>query len=198
MSKPGKLYIITGPTASGKSLIVSRLIQLFPQLFRVTTTTTRHKRAGEVDGQDYFFLHRSDFEDRVAKNYFIEHVEYAGYLYGTGKDQLEKVVNGHDVIWIIDPFRAAHIKELISQAFPASVARQILQRTVVVYLNASEPVRKKRLIKRGTTEEGVKSRFQRDRQVWKKFHGRFPIVIENSGPIEDTIELILSHLKSTV
>ena len=84
----GRLVVISGPSGAGKTS-VCRAIRRWPQVEFSVSATTRAMRAGEVDGRDYHFLDRRDFERRVAEDRFLEWAEYNGNLYGTLREPME-------------------------------------------------------------------------------------------------------------
>lgn len=78
----GKLVVISGPSGAGKTS-VCRALKLRPDVEFSISATTRAPRAGELDGVDYHFLARDDFQRRVDENQFLEWASYNGNLYGT-------------------------------------------------------------------------------------------------------------------
>lgn len=83
MSDPrGKLVVISGPSGAGKTS-VCRALKLRPEVEFSVSATTRPRRSGEVDGVDYHFLSRDDFQRRLGENQFLEWATYNGNLYGT-------------------------------------------------------------------------------------------------------------------
>ncbi len=88
---PGRLIIVSGPSGSGKSSLVERLLeQADGKLIESISATTRSPRPGEVDGRDYFFLTSDEFERRRAAGDFLECAEVfgAGHWYGTPISQV--------------------------------------------------------------------------------------------------------------
>ena len=76
--------------------------------------TTRPQRVGEVDGVDYFFIDGEEFETRLKKDEFLEHVDLFGYKYGTSKNWIEeKLSQGFSVFLVIDIEGAKKIKEMM-------------------------------------------------------------------------------------
>lgn len=86
---PGRLIVISGPSGVGKTTICHAL-RGRGRIVRSVSATTRAPRPGEVDGRDYFFLTREEFVARREKGGFLEWAEYAGNLYGTPKEFVEK------------------------------------------------------------------------------------------------------------
>lgn len=84
----GRLLVISGPAASGKTTICKHLQETFPTIQRVVTATTRPPRGSEADGIDYHFLDRKTFQQRIECGDFLEWAEVHGNLYGTPLDSV--------------------------------------------------------------------------------------------------------------
>ena len=98
----GRLIIISGPTASGKSTLWRRLVLHSQATFSVSATT-RDQRNGEENGRDYFFIGVDEFKDKINKEEFLEWAKVHGNYYGTLREQVAKIVDGgQDVILEID------------------------------------------------------------------------------------------------
>ena len=78
----GKLVVISGPSGAGKTA-VCRVLKPREGVEFSVSATTRAPRPGEIDGADYHFLSREDFQRRIAENQFLEWASYNGNLYGT-------------------------------------------------------------------------------------------------------------------
>ena len=102
--RKGVLFVISGPSGVGKGTVNKRLFEEFGNAVAFSVSaTTRDPREGEVDGREYFFISRQEFEKRVANNEFLEHAEYAGNCYGTPRDYvLSLLQRGVSVILEID------------------------------------------------------------------------------------------------
>lgn len=83
-------FCFCGPTGCGKTTITKRLLGLDPSLQLSISTTTRPPRVGEVDGREYYFVDREEFESRVSKNCFVEHADVSGHRYGTERINFER------------------------------------------------------------------------------------------------------------
>ena len=102
--KRGVLFVFSGPSGVGKGTLKAKLFEEFAdQITYSVSATTRGPREGEVDGKDYFFITRQEFERRVQNNEFLEHAEFAGNCYGTPRAYVEKLLNsGMNVVLEID------------------------------------------------------------------------------------------------
>ena len=113
---PGRLTLITGPSGVGKGTLVAQLLAKHPEIWLSISATTRSPRAGEVDGQHYFFLNRETFEQQVAAGGFLEWAEFAGNLYGTPRKPVEdSLALGRPVLLEIELEGARQVR----QSFPA-------------------------------------------------------------------------------
>ncbi|WP_017319268.1 guanylate kinase [Mastigocladopsis repens] len=95
----GKLIILTGPSGVGKGTLMRSLLQRHPQLQYSISVTTRSPRQGEIDGKDYYFISRREFEQLVAAGELLEWAEFAGNYYGTPRKAVINQV--HSGKWIV-------------------------------------------------------------------------------------------------
>lgn len=101
-SKSGLLLVLSGPSGVGKTTIARRLTER-PEFVKITTCTTRAPRGAEVDGRDYHFLSRDQFQERARQGRFLEYAEVHGEFYGTPKDAIESELKaGRNVLLDID------------------------------------------------------------------------------------------------
>ena len=112
----GKLIVVSGPSGSGKST-ATKLVRDMLQIPLSISATTRSPRAGEIDGKDYFFLEKEDFEKRIANEEFYEYASVHGNYYGTLREEVESRINsGQNVILEIDVQGGIIVKEKNSEA----------------------------------------------------------------------------------
>ena len=107
----GLLIVISGPSGVGKDTVIKRLLELDPNLRYSVSYTTRPPRPGEVDGVNYHFVSREEFERLIREGAFLEHATYDGNLYGTPFAQLEQERDaGHDIVLKIDVKGAEQVR----------------------------------------------------------------------------------------
>lgn len=108
-----KAIILTAPSGSGKTTLVKHLLQNIPSLVFSISATTRQPRAQEADGQDYYFLSLTDFQNKIADDSFVEWEEvYQGAFYGTLKQEIERIwALGKDVIFDVEVHGASNLKK---------------------------------------------------------------------------------------
>ena len=119
----GKLILISGPSGTGKSTVIARLMRLRDDVCFSVSATTRAPRPGEVDGKDYFFVTRTAFDAMVAADELLEHAEYVGNCYGTPKSQVcARLERGVSVILDIEIQGAAQVKQKLPEAVTVFLA----------------------------------------------------------------------------
>ena len=127
MSSRGSLYVISGPSGSGKSSLANRALEEIPNLRFSVSHTTRKPRSGEQDAKEYFFVSEEKFQAMVEENGFIEHACVFGYYYGTSEQSVESLRREDcDVLLDIDVQGARQVRESHPEAglifvFPPSL-----------------------------------------------------------------------------
>lgn len=113
-----KLIALTAPSGAGKTTIARHLLKTFDVLEFSISATTRDKRAHEVDGRDYYFLDKEEFEQKIKNDEFVEWEEvYEGQFYGTLKSEVERILRGGKyAIFDIDVKGATSIKQVYGDA----------------------------------------------------------------------------------
>lgn len=115
-NKKGKLIVVSGPSGAGKGTILGEVLK-YPNYVYSVSATTRSPRPGEVDGLHYFFLSRTEFEEKIAENGFVEYAEYNGNYYGTPYDFVNhNLSEGRNVILEIEVQGAMQIKNQVPDA----------------------------------------------------------------------------------
>lgn len=104
--------MVSGPSGAGKSTLIRAALDSLPELAYSVSATTREPRPGEVDGQDYIFLSREEFESWIQDGRFLEWAEYSGNLYGTPEHQVEELLGqGKSVVLEIELKGARQVYE---------------------------------------------------------------------------------------
>jgi guanylate kinase len=94
-AKTGFIFVVSGPSGSGKTTLAKKILnqpQLKDKLIKSVSFTTRPKRPGEMQGRDYFFVSRKEFQRLLKAKKILEHTRYLGYDYGTPRALLEQAI----------------------------------------------------------------------------------------------------------
>ena len=111
------VFVISAPSGSGKSTLVGRLLRSDPRLIFSISYTTRAPRGNEVDGTNYHFISREDFETRIRRDEFLEWAEVFGNYYGTHISELSRAqALAADLVLDIDVQGARQLKEKVRDA----------------------------------------------------------------------------------
>lgn len=144
MLQSGHIFIVSAASGTGKTTLVSRLSANQPDIHISISHTTRMPRAGEQNGVHYHFVSRSEFEEMIADNAFIEHANVYGNYYGTSLKAVESLTQqGYNVILEIDVQGAEQIRRLLPDS------------TSIFILPPSMTELTERLQNRGTDSEDV-------------------------------------------
>ncbi len=150
VSPKGKMMILVGPSAVGKSTFLAQAVKDFPELVDTITCTTRPMRPGEKEGNPYYFLSRQEFEEKVAQGYFVEFAEVHGNLYGTPRNQIEdNLAQGKTVIMDVDVQGARTFK----RKYPQSL-------TIFIHPPSFEVLRERLLKRDGTGAKDIELRLK--------------------------------------
>lgn len=141
----GILIVLSGFSGSGKGTIMKELMRRYSEQYALSiSATTRNPRPGEIDGVEYFFRTKEEFERMIERDELIEYAKYVENYYGTPKAYVEEqIAAGKDVILEIEIQGALKVKD----KFPD---------TVLMFVTPpSAEELKKRLVGRGTEEMSV-------------------------------------------
>lgn len=112
MRHRGLLIVLSGFSGAGKGTVMKRLLEKYDNYALSISATTRQPRPGEVDGREYFFKTKEEFEQMIVEDRLLEHAQYVGNYYGTPRDYVEqKLEDGFDVILEIEIQGALKVKE---------------------------------------------------------------------------------------
>lgn len=112
-----KLFVISGSSGVGKGTVLKGFLTKNPNFMLSISCTTRAPRRGEVDGVNYFFLTKEEFQNCIDNNKFLEWAEFAGNRYGTKKKYINQCLEeGKDIILEIDTQGALQVKKQMPEA----------------------------------------------------------------------------------
>jgi len=178
--RSGILFVLSAPSGAGKTTLTTALRQK-PDFVYAVSCTTRAPRAGEVHGEDYFFIAHDEFLTRVAAGEFLEHAEVHGQHYGTLKSTVvDNLSKGVDVLIDIDTAGAANIRNCGDPFILSALADVFIMPPGLDELA-------KRLRRRGTeNEEQIATRLRNaasEMKHWRSY--RYTLI---SGSMEEDIE----------
>jgi guanylate kinase len=164
----GVVITLSGPSGVGKGTVISKVMQLSPDMKHSVSVTTRPPRPGETDGVQYYFTDNERFEQMIAHGEILEYDNYCGNYYGTPRAPLlECIEKGVDVIMDITVPGSLSVME----SFPEAVS--------VFLLPPSFSELKRRLLNRGTESEEVQRKRLEKASCEIAMTGRFEYVLVN-------------------
>lgn len=177
--KKGTLIVLSGPSGVGKSTVIAELLSERKDIYFSVSFTTRQPRPGEVDGVNYNFVTRPEFERMIRDNELLEYAEYVGNYYGTSlkviRDRLDR---GQDVLLDIEVQGAATVKAKCPEA------------VLIFILPPSLEELAHRLQARSTDPEDViVKRLKRAREECSEI-GRYDYLVVNDSVIAAVSEII--------
>ena len=187
--KQGLLIVVSGPAGSGKGTTLKHIFASPKHGKKYTfsvSATTRAPRPGEVDGVNYHFLSREEFEARIARGDLLEYTEYCGNYYGTLKKETEAVLErGQNLVLEVEVEGAMNVKRV----YPDAVT--------VMLLPPSFQKQEARLRGRGTeTEEKIQARLARTREELTQLEGYDYVVYNRDGKIGTVAEDIYAIVRA--
>ena len=112
-----RLFVISGSSGVGKGTVIKEFLIKHPEYKLSISCTTRNMREGEKDGENYFFLTKSEFETCVQNDEFLEWAEFSGNCYGTKKEFVNNCLQrGENLILEIDTKGALNVKKIMPEA----------------------------------------------------------------------------------
>ena len=178
----GKLVVIAAPSGAGKTSLVKALLERKKNMGVAVSHTTRSMRPGEINGSDYHFVSKDQFQDILAHDGFIEHAEVFGNWYGTSIKAMNAVIDqGKHLILEIDYQGAAQVRQKV----PAS--------TSIFILPPSLQALKQRLTSRGQDDAASIERRSKDAFNEISHYHEFDYLIVN-----DDFEVALNQMDAVI
>lgn len=144
------MIVLSGASASGKTEVAKLLAKKY-NIVKVITTTTRPMRINEINGRDYFFVTKEEFQKMEEEGRFVETTFYNGNYYGSTKDQI-----ADNKCIVVDPIGLKKYIELNNKSI------------VSFFLESEETTRHKRMLERGDDPEIALKRIEHDREAFKQ------------------------------
>ncbi len=166
----GLLIVVSGPAGSGKGTVNSQLVATGDFVFSVSATT-RAPRPGEVNGINYHFIDREEFQRRIDENGFLEYTTYCDNFYGTPlKEAMAVLESGKNLILEIECDGAKNVKRI----FPDAV--------LIMLIPPTYAIQEERLRGRGTeTEEVIRKRLEKAKREIEQIDAYDYIVYNYNG-----------------
>lgn len=165
-----KVIIFSAPSGAGKSTIVGKMLERFPQLEFSISATSRAPRGNETNGKEYYFFDTSAFRKMISENAFVEYEEvYPGSYYGTLRSELERIwAKGKTIVFDIDVKGGMNLKRIFGQD----------ALSIFIMAPSVEELRR-RLLARGTdSPESIEKRIAKAEEE-NSFSEKFDIIIVN-------------------
>jgi len=180
-----KLIVISAPSGCGKTTIVREILRRHPEMKFSVSATTRTQRKGEIDGKDYFFLTKDEFEQRIKRGELVEWEHIYSDYYGTLKSEVDRALStSTSMLFDIDVKGALSVKK----KYP--------EEAILIFIQPpSFEILRQRLANRKTeSEDVVRRRMERvpmELEKGKEFDHR--VVNDNLQTAVDEVEEIISR-----
>jgi len=182
MSK-GLLIVVSAPSGCGKGTILSEILK-DDKFYYSVSATTRNPREGEVNGVNYHFITKADFEERIKNNAMLEYAEYCGNYYGTPKKEIEEMrEKGKNVLLEIEVQGAMKVRDICPDA------------VFIFILPPSVAELERRLRKRGTETDDVIAERVSQAKGEIAFAEKYDYVVVNNA-LEDAISDFRAVIKA--
>lgn len=179
--KKGNLFVVSGPSGAGKST-VCKLVRRMLEIDLAVSATTRSPRPGEVDGREYHFLKKEEFQKKIENNEFLEYANVHGNYYGTLKSEVEeRLKQGDNIILEIDVQGGIQIRDEYPDV------------NLIFFKTPTEKELEERLRGRGTEdEETVRLRLENSLKEleFEKYYGKTVINHSVEQACYDLIKII--------
>ena len=182
------LFVISAPSGAGKTTIVKKIQESNPDLVFSVSATSRPKRNGEVEGKDYFFMTKQEFEDRIDDDDLVEYEKlFNDHYYGTLKTFVDEVIkSGKDLIFDIDVKGALSLKNIYGE------------KAALIFIKPpSKDVLRERLTNRGTEpNDHIEERLKRiDLEMEKGKEFDYQVINDNLDKAVNEVEEIIHKFK---
>lgn len=180
----GTLIVISAPSGCGKSSILRAILPRLDSIDYSISVTSRPPRGDEVDGREYYFVDQREFENRIARNEFIEFAEVHGHYYGTPREAIvESLRKGIDVLMDIDVQGGMQVRDKVPEAILIFIAPPSIEEL------------EKRLRSRNTDSEEVIQLRLKNAINEMSFWPRYDYVVTNET-LEDAVKSVETIIRS--
>ncbi len=187
-NREGMLVLFSGPSGVGKDTVLDIILSKDDYLQRSVSLTTREKRSGEIDGEDYYFITKDEFLKMVKDGQVLEYAQYGENIYGTPKAPVDKwLKEGKTVILKIEVKGAQKIRELYPEALS------------IFLLPPSMQILEDRIRGRGTEDEqDIKRRLEiAKNEILRSADYDFVVINDNIDEASNNVLNIIKALNFT-
>lgn len=182
MSK-GNLFVISGASGVGKTSVLKQVMKVRDDLQFSVSATSRPPRPGEVDGVNYYFISRDEFQAMIDRNEFVEYDYHMENYYGTLKSEILKKTENGNMILDVEPNGALAIREIYPDA------------TLIFVAPPSVDTLEQRIRGRGDTgDDQIKVRLER--AAWECAQGEKYDYIVINDVLDDCVEQVLQIISN--
>jgi guanylate kinase len=175
-----RLTVLSGPSGVGKDAVVAAVRDRHPGVWVSVSVTTRAPRPGETDGVEYHFVDRAEFARLVESGLLLEHAEYAGNLYGTPRQPVQRrLAEGRPALLVIELQGMRQVRKVMPDAQFVFLAPPSWEELV------------RRLVGRGTEPEDVRRQRLDQAQIELAAEAEFDVTIVNDAVEHAADELVL-------
>jgi len=180
------LIVISGPSGVGKDAVIQHMKERHLDFHFVITLASRLPRPGEVDGVDYFFVTKEQFEAMVQADEFLEYAWVYGEYKGIPKSQVRQAVaSGKDIVMRLDVQGAATIRKICPQAL-----------SIFLTVEKEEDLVSHLYKRKSETPEVLKVRIETARQELRQVKEFDYFVINRENQIDNTVEIIMAIIRA--
>lgn len=172
MVEQNKLFLVSGVSGSGKTTIMRAVMDN-----EIVSFTTRIPREGEVDGFDYIFIDKDEFDLLLSTNGLIEHTQYGGNYYGVTRKEYESKLDCEDTFFICDIEGMRQMKEIHINC-------------VSIFIYCERETVENNMRKRGDKEENIQKRLSTYNEEIENMIYYDHVIVNHQNELEDTIEKV--------
>lgn len=189
----GHVIIVMAPTGSGKGTLMNYALEMMPDIHTTVSCTTRMMRPKEVDGKDYYFITKEEFDEKIHNGEFLEWAEYGLNRYGTLKTEILPALESGEVVLVEMEIQGV---EQLHKILPK-------ENMTVVYIEAGgwEVLKARALARAPIDEAELQKRYERYLAEidFKQFAD---VVIDNSGddftPAKENFVSLINDIYSKI
>lgn len=181
-----KLFVFTGESSSGKDTIIKHLMNYIKEhqlnILKFPSYTSRPKRFGEVNGDEYYFVDNKTFDKHYKEGKVVEYNTYnvkgEYWFYYSLLEQIN--LKEHSYVKICNPSGTAQLKS------------QFKGQVVTIHINCPSDIRKQRYMSRGTLDDSWERRYKQDIKDFKYFKANYEITNDGTKSLDKIVQEIIN------